>query len=103
MKGSGQEVTTWVGFDHQAPGQLQLPLDEDGNHIADAWDTPRGRHGADPRADVEDVGGLFTKGDGYGLYEEYRGFYLQPASARSTADRAEHVELDPDRRDERSA
>ena len=51
---------------------LDIPLDEDSNRIADAWEREKtyGRSNAD---DDETVAGQDSKGDGLTLYNEYRG------------------------------
>ena len=63
--------------------QLALPRDDNGNHVADAWEKK-------PEVDVfarkypavwdgeDDPPGMARAGDGYTLYEEYRGFVVDP-------------------------
>nr|NJM01423.1 hypothetical protein [Desulfobacula sp.] len=56
-------------------GDLSLPYDEDGNHIADAWEEAKGVKGKDPGSDDDEQPlGDRNKGDGLTLWEEYRGF-----------------------------
>lgn len=71
---------------------LRIPLDENDNHVADAWELSelgglRGGAGDDDEDRPEGKPG--TKGDGLGLYEEYRGFRVQGS----------HVRADPRRKD----
>lgn len=71
---------------------LRIPLDENDNHIADAWELAelgalRGAAGDDD--EDRPAGKPGTKGDGLGLYEEYRGFRVQGS----------HVRADPRRKD----
>ncbi|MCM2286122.1 MAG: hypothetical protein NDI81_15155 [Desulfobacula sp.] len=56
-------------------GDISLPYDEDGNHVADAWEEARGVKGKDPGSDDDEQPlGDRNKGDGLTLWEEYRGF-----------------------------
>lgn len=58
---------------------LLVPKDDDLNHIADQWEIDQGIDKAkrDGRWDEEDdPAGLYAKGDGFTVFEEYRGFYL---------------------------
>lgn len=82
--------------------KLAVPKDDDGNHIADAWDkNVRGSHSAD--ADDEDMpSGWAARGDGYTLFEEYRGFIeADPSGTVSPAKgpKKRHVRFDPNKRD----
>ena len=55
--------------------QIGLPYDEDGNHIADAWEDEKGVKGQSAELDDEqEPPGDRTNGDGLTLWEEYRGF-----------------------------
>ncbi len=60
---------------------LDIPLDEDSNRIADAWQRARtyGRKGGD---DDEEVAGQDQRGDGITLYNEYRGLVVLDGKAR---------------------
>jgi hypothetical protein len=63
---------------------LAIPEDTNLNNIADQWERDTGIFGAgypstwDEEADPP---GMATKGDGYGLYDEYRGFYVSDRDA----------------------
>jgi len=52
---------------------LAIPRDDDGNHIADAWETKKGIPHYDKDWDGESVPGQDQAGDGLTLYHEYRG------------------------------
>ncbi len=66
--------------------RVSLPLDRDGNHIADAW--PFGSGAATDDTD-DTPSGNGTLGDGLSRYEEYRGFFVAGA----------HIRTDPTRKD----
>jgi len=53
---------------------LSLPKDDDGNHIADAWEDANKISGLPLDWDEEQVAGQTATGDGISLYREYRGF-----------------------------
>ena len=53
-------------------GELDLPLDEDRNRIADAWERSTA-YGKARTWDEDTVAGQDAKGDGITLYDEYRG------------------------------
>lgn len=55
-------------------GAVSLPMDEDGNLMADAYDEYRGDPGRDDEA--EPAGNGFA-GDGFTAFEEYRGFMAE--------------------------
>jgi len=59
---------------------ISIPLDDDENHIADAWEEQQGLRSKPGETDDESepVGNGFP-GDGLTLYEEYRGFAVQGA------------------------
>lgn len=64
---------------------LSIPLDEDANHIADAWEDQRGilGLGLPPSWDEDAIpAGQRRNGDGYTLYEEYRGFVVLQGGAK---------------------
>lgn len=52
---------------------LTIPRDDDGNHIADAWERKQGTSGLKETWDGAEVPGQISKGDGLALYEKYRG------------------------------
>lgn len=58
--------------------EITIPVDEDGNHIADAWENAN-VIGAAKAADDDDMVpfGDSHPGDGFSTYEEYRGFMAQ--------------------------
>jgi hypothetical protein len=60
-----------------APQQtLAVPKDDDGNHIADAWEQWYDLPSKDGAADDDDVPVGDGKGDSVALYDEYRGFHI---------------------------
>lgn len=71
--------------------ELKIPVDENDNHIADAWETAKGVSGKP--ADADDETGPTEDnthdGDGLTLYEEYRGFSVK----------GQHFSGDPQRKD----
>jgi hypothetical protein len=85
---------------------LALPLDVDGNHIADAWQK---QHGAMTRPAIADdeaaPSGWFNPGDGFDLYEEYRGVVVVDGATGETgcnarpAPKRRWIELDPGKRE----
>ncbi len=71
-------------------GEVSLPYDEDGNHIADAWEDAKGVKGKDPGTDDDEQPlGDRDKGDGLTIWEEYRGFLADGS----------HFRTDPKRKD----
>ncbi len=66
---------------------VKIPKDDDGNHIADAWDQRLSDKGA--TSDKEHVDGNHFDGDGLTLYEEYRGALCN----------GKHIRLDPKKKD----
>ena len=61
---------------------LEIPLDENHNDIADQWEIDNGIKGdnRDANWDEENDAGLQKGGDGFTLYEEYRGFAVRDAA-----------------------
>lgn len=68
------------------PG-IRVPKDDNQNHIADAWEADN--HAKDRDATDDDdakPAGMFNKGDGLDVFEEYRGFaILDPAQVVTRA------------------
>lgn len=66
---------------------LTIPKDDNGNHIADAWERKMGLSGdvSETSDDDDSPAGDGTKGDGLSAYEEYRGFQVQ----------GHHISTDP--------
>jgi len=67
---------------------LRIPKRDKNSHIADIWKT-QNKIGADDLDDENEPVGDGNKGDGFTLYEEYRGFIIE----------GEHVEGDPKAKD----
>lgn len=58
--------------------ELKIPVDDNDNHIADAWEKAKGVSGKPADADDETgPEGNHHDGDGLTLYEEYRGFAVK--------------------------
>jgi hypothetical protein len=56
---------------------VKIPNDENGNHVADAWEDQLGLpKNLERQSDEDDQMGQRRKGDGYTLFEEYRGFVV---------------------------
>lgn len=78
---------------------IVIPTDEDHNHIADAWQMEVSSMGLDETFDEDGApSGQRRNGDGYVLFEEYRGFFtdgecLKHASNEQVRDH--HVRTDP--------
>lgn len=70
---------------------INIPCDNDNDHIADKWEQDNNVSGLPPDWDEENnPAGQRTTGDGMTLYEEYRGFFeLLPDGT------PQHVRLDP--------
>lgn len=76
--------------------ELPLPLDEDKNHIADAW---KPGLNLNENADDENTPSMRRKGDGLTVYEEYRGLLISEGRHPIPADDEKHVRLDPKQRE----
>ncbi len=80
---------------------LDIPMDEDRNRIADAWENAAA-FGKPKAWDAEEVAGQTAKGDGIMLYEEYRGLVLPDGNGgrehrRLSPTHKEFFYLDPTR------
>ena len=70
--------------------EVAIPLDNNGNHIADAWEKSFYLSNTSETADDDsDPQGDGTPGDGLSLYEEYRGFMVK----------GQHIRTRPDEKD----
>lgn len=75
---------------------LDIPLDENRNHVADAWEKTQGVWDRNLSADwdgADDPAGQAVKGDGISLYEKYRGFEILNGVGKEV-----HERLDPKRK-----
>jgi hypothetical protein len=85
----GTEVPAHLEGD-KAKNELVIPKDDNGNHIADAWEKKNGVYGKKAEADDESSPeGDDHPGDGLTLYEEYRGFI----------ENGQHIFGDPKKKD----
>jgi hypothetical protein len=82
---TGSEVT--VKTRGKDTPDLSIPLDENGNRVADAWEERMGVRGLGASSDEDDqpAGKPGTRGDGLSLYEEYRGFTVKGEHVRTDA------------------
>lgn len=83
---------------------LAVPLDENHNHVADAWERKYAGGLAGQETDDKDdapAGKSGCDGDGLGLYEEYRGFRVTggPETATGQCVTGSHVRTDPRKKD----
>jgi hypothetical protein len=83
---------------------LSLPKDDNENHVADAWEKDKGVSGKNMADDDENDPVIGSKGDGYTLAAEYRGFVeADPGGSLAIGPRGapglEYARLDPKRRD----
>ncbi len=62
---------------------LSIPRDDDGNHLADAWEKRLGIQGREAPWDQASVEGQPTLGDGLALYEKYRGAVVLAGGAKT--------------------
>jgi len=78
---------------------LTIPLDDNGNHVADAWEKEKGIWGKDYPANWDEdpePAGQRRNGDGYTLYEEYRGFMTLDGHVRTDPLHKDLFVYDPD-------
>jgi len=78
-----------VTYRGKVKSALALPKDEDHNHIADSWQEAKGVFGLPSDWDEAEVAGQSTKGDGFGLYQKYRGLVVSTPGGR------QHTRLEP--------
>ena len=94
----GAEIIAYVDG-NKGQTELTLPLDENGNHVADAWEKQTGVFGRNLPAAWDESPqpeGQRASGDGISLYEKYRGFYCSKLDAGSLgASGVAHERLDP--------
>jgi len=81
-----------------APQQtLAVPKDDDGDHVADAWEDMWGVPAGDGAADDDDVPVGNGKGDSVALYDEYRGFHIKGRHERLSPKTKDLFVLDYDK------
>ncbi len=87
------QLKTGEGLDAHLAGanvpDAKIPLDDNDNHIADAWEHAEQLTDIDATSDKEHFDGNNFDGDGLTLYEEYRGAVVNGT----------HVRLDPKKKD----
>lgn len=91
LKAEVQVAGVWYPVQAQGPsaagGYLMLPVDKDGNGIADSWDKLWKFSSVD--ADEESLPGNANRGDGLTVFEEYRGVYWRGRHHRLSPQRTE--------------
>jgi len=86
---NGQDIIAHVEGD-ESKRELAIPVDENNNGIADAWERDQDVFGKDPASDDDgSPQGDGDLGDGLTLYEEYRGFMED----------GNHIRTDPKKKD----
>ena len=98
---------TWWEAKHEELGiaWLPVPWDENNNMIADEWENQIGIYGKNypPTWDEDpEPASQFSIGDGFTLYEEYRGFTETGnllSNAANVQVKKQHVRLDPEYKD----
>lgn len=84
---------------------IEIPNDQNGNHIADAWEKEMGVDGIDKLEDSDKLpAGMNREGDGLTAFEEYRGFIsekdvIASCDADHTKRAGKHVRTSPVCRD----
>lgn len=84
---------------------LHIPWDENQNHIADKWEKDIGVFGKNylpNRDEDENPKEQYGNGDGYTLYEEYRGFEVLGNllfNGENVQIKDNHIRMDPDHKD----
>jgi hypothetical protein len=89
---------TLIGELEEKPGvqDLRVPRDDDQNRVADGWDEEKGSFGQDGSWDEDLPAGQRRLGDGYTLYEEYRGFRTLDGYVRTDPRKKDLFVYDPD-------
>ncbi len=94
----GQEVIAYIEGNKEKR-QLKIPADENDNYVADAWEKEKGifekNYGPDWDDDSQPAGQR-RNGDGYTLYEEYRGFQTKAGYSRTSPLKKDLFIYDPD-------
>ena len=88
---------TYDAPDGSSRDGMAVPLDENRNHVADYWEDQKGVLGKNlpATADRDDSpSGMTNTGDGFTLYEEYRGFVVDTGSGK-----LEQLRTDPTMKD----
>ena len=78
---------------------IAVPLDDNDNHVADAWERERGIFNKDYETTWDEdaiPAGQYGKGDGYTLYEEYRGFMTKQGFSRTDPTKKDFFVYDMD-------
>ena len=90
---------------HQRPPGVTIPMDDNGNLIADRMEEKNNgltqwAYAGDPGSDNDDNPASKFAGDGLTIFEEYRGFMVKSgADCSKPADVADHIRTDPSVKD----
>jgi hypothetical protein len=77
---------------------ISIPLDDNHNHLADPWEKAKNiyQYNYQPSDDDPEPSGQRRNGDGYSVYEEYRGFMTKDGFARTDPRKKDLFVYDPD-------
>lgn len=92
----GEEVEVTAVFEKTGEPFLTIPMDDNSNSVADAWEKQMGITSAAGDADEDDTPISSTKGDGLSVYEEYRGFFVKGSHHRTDPRKKDLFLHDPD-------
>ena len=100
----GSKIETHIEDHSDAVSTITIPLDDNGNHIADAWEKTNGilSKGYPPTWDEDPKPAKQKRnGDGYTLFEEYRGFIVIKSVGNLPPNgiKKEFIRLDPKTKD----
>ena len=98
----GTKIETHVEDHSDSVSTLTIPLDDNGNHIADAWEKNKPFDGKPPTWDEDPKPAKQKRnGDGYTMFEEYRGFIVlkEVGNLPPNPTNKEFIRLDPNTKD----
>jgi hypothetical protein len=97
----GTKIETHVEDHSDAISTITIPMDDNGNHIADAWEKNKPFDGKPPTWDEDPLPAKQKRnGDGYTLFEEYRGFMVLKTPGKTPKSlNKEFIRLDPNTKD----
>lgn len=101
--GTLQAVSDELGliakYESTGAQSISIPRDDNDNHVADQWEKDKGIFGDNKPAtwDEDDIpADQRRNGDGYTLYEEYRGFMTKSGFVRTSPKEKDLFVYDPD-------
>lgn len=92
----GEEVEVDAVYEKTGEPFLSIPKDENSNSVADGWEEQNGIYPSAGDADADDTPEGKCQGDGFSVYEEYRGFFVQDAHRRLNPKKKDLFVYDPD-------